>query len=130
MLQHQTTTTDDFDEGYDPRFIIAFPTYKMKGRIRAAAAKVAAARRAKQGDAFVAEVGRMREALKTSGLHVDARMKATNDYAWGLATELVRIGVRGPFEGWLRNWHPVRYRHYYERLRAMDEPPRHGGGRA
>ena len=57
---------------------------------------------------FLEESTRVRADLLKIGVHGNAVQKAHYDYAWAIAAELVRIGVRGRFEGWLKNWHPTR----------------------
>lgn len=86
--------------------VIQFPTIRMVGLIRQTAARIAAAPADQQQAMFAEAVRSMRSSILALNALRIGNHKPAHDFAWALADELVRLGVRGGFEGWLKNWHP------------------------
>lgn len=90
----------------DGAAIVAFPAIRMVGRHRMTAAMIAALPEDQRLDVFANEARALRETLTKLGVSARAARDQHYDMAYALAAELVRIGVRGRFEAWLKNWRP------------------------
>ena len=94
------------DTERDSAAIIPFPAINMVGRHRTTAAVIAALPEDQRLDVFAKQGKEMRETLIKLGVSARAAREQHYDLAYALAAELVRIGVRGRFEPWLKNWRP------------------------
>jgi hypothetical protein len=106
-VEYRTIYEDE--DGWQPpegAAIIPFPAIRRAGMIRTTAKMLAAMPEEERLTVFGTQGRTLRLQLRSIG--VPARMAAYqgNDFAYALAAELVRIGVRGKFEGWLKNWKP------------------------
>lgn len=98
----------DGDEPQPSAKVIPFPVRNMVGRVRMTAAMIAALPEEERADLFCAIYAEHRHQLEAIGIQARAAIEQARTLAWALASELVRNGVHGGWDGYVRNRGPFR----------------------
>lgn len=96
--------TTDGDSPQASAEIIVFPVRAMVGRVRMTAKQIAAMPdEDERADLFCAIYAEHRHQLEAIGIQARAAIEQARTLAWALATELVRNGCHGGWDGYVRN---------------------------